>query len=209
MNIPAVNKSKVAIGFLLFLILGLVLLLVRENEGKVSAETKLNDMKYRMESTASEKDSLINELKNTIHDLETKIADLTAKHEADMTEKASEIQGLHGNLDEASKKYDSMVGEKAAEMTDLEAKSKAQADRMNGLVKEKSAKIGELGGELEKASARYAVLLKEKESVEARAISAEADIASLKSDLKKVEREKERLNAAIQALTKKAEPAHD
>jgi len=211
MKIPAVNKAKVVVGGLAFLILGLVLLLVRESEGKVAAETKLNDLKFRMESATNQNESLISELKNTIHDLEQKISDLNAKHESEMTAKASEVQDRDAKIEEAGRRLEALKSDKDAEIADTEAKAKTQAEHLNGMIREKSAKMQELGNELEKASARYAELLKEKEAVEAHAISVEADVSGLRRDLKKVEREKERLNEAIQALTKKpaVEPAHD
>ena len=203
------GKSKIIIGFLGFVALGLVLLLLRQSEIRIAAEAKLNDLKYKMESATNENDALLMDLKNTIHDLTAQTAELKSKHEVDLAEKTLEIQGLHGQLEEAAKKYEALVTDKNAELADLESKSKTQNDELNKIIQGKSGKISELGSELEKASVRYSALLKEKEALEAKTISADADLAKLKNDLKKIQREKERLSEEILALTKKPEIIHD
>ena len=208
-----IDKSKVIIGFLGFVVLGLVLLLVRESEGRVVAETKLNDLKYKMEATASENENISLDLKNIIHDLQMKIADLNAKYEANMAQRTAQIQELGSQMDaerEASdKKYQGMLSQKDNEISETEARSKADNEKLNRLIQDKGAKISELGDELEKASARYSAVLREKESLEAKTISDEADVSSLKNDLKKVQREKERLSQIILAQAKKSEQPHD
>lgn len=203
------NRSKIVIGLLGFTILGLVLLLVRESEGRVRAETKLNDLKFKMESTTNENDTLVMDLKNTIHDLQVQIVDMKDKHDIQMAEKAGQIQDLNTQMEGAANKHKAAVQDKNNEIADVESKSKEQSDQLNKIIKDKSAKISELGSELEKASARYSTLLTEKESLEAKTISMDADVASLRQELKKAQREKERLSAAILALTQKPETVHD
>lgn len=199
----ALDRNKVLIGTLTFAVVGLVLLLVRESEGRVSAETKLNDLKYRMETTSTENDNLVLDLKGTIHDLETKLAEMTERHAAETAERDAAIAELREQLAAAGLKYEQTVKEKDSEISDVKSASKSESDRLNQVVKEKSAQISELGGELEKSSARYAALLKEKEALEARNIAGEADLSGLRNDLKKSQREVERLSAAVQALTPK------
>lgn len=199
----SLSRSKIVIGMLACAVIGLVLLLVRESEGRVSAETKLNDLKYRMETTSAENENIVMDLRGTIHELEAKIADMTEKHAAETTERDAAIAGLKTDVEKEVQAREAAVQEKDSEIADVKSASKAESDRLNQTVKEKSAKIAELGGELEKASARYSALLKEKEALEAKNISYETDIAGLKNDLKKAKREIERLSAAVQALTPK------
>ena len=204
-----IEKSKIIIGFLGFAVLGLAMLLLRESEGRVVAETKLNDLKYKMESTTNENDALLMDLKNTIHDLNVQIADLKSKHETQLAEKATEIQVLNGQLEDAAKKYEAVVVENNADRSDLESKAKTQTDGLSKIIQDKSARISELGTELEKASGRFSVLLKEKEALEAKTIASDQTLAKLEGDLKKIQREKERLAQTVLTLTKKPEVIHD
>lgn len=203
------DKFKIFSGLFVFTAFGLVMLLVRESEGRVAAETKLNDLKHKLEIAANDSQTLAMDLSGTIHELEVKIADMTERHDLEMAEKAEEIRKLQEALEEAGKKYDGEVERSKSERQDLESKAQADADRLNKAIKEKSERLGELGEELEKASARYSKLLREKEQVEAKAISTDAEVSALKGDLKKAQRENDRLKEAIAVLTKAPETVHD
>ena len=203
------DKFKVIAGLLGFAVLGLVMMLLRESEGRVAAETKLNDLKYKMETVSNESQTLVMDLRGNIHDLEVKITDMADRHAEDLAVKAEEIRLLNERLDDAGKKYDSEVERSKSERQDLESRAAADAERLNLALKDKSQKLGELGDELEKASARYSKLLREKEAVEAKVISTDAEISSLKSELKKAQRENDRLKEEIAALAKKTEIIHD
>ncbi len=206
-----ISKNKIIVGILSFAVVGLGLLLLRENEGRVSAETKLNDLKYRLETTSTENENVVLDLKGNIHDLEVKIAEMTDKHAAELNEKDGQIADLKRGMEEGAVKYDQTVKEKDLEISDVKSGAQADSERLNQVIKDKSVKIGDLGGELEKASSRYSLLLKEKEALEAKTISYEADISSLKNDLKKANRDNERLSASLEAQieAKKLEQVHD
>ena len=195
-----IDTSKIVIASLGFLALGLTLLLVRENEGRVSAETKLNDLKYRMESATNENDNLILELRGTIHDQEVKAADMNEKHRIETIAKSAEIEELQTKSDEAQKRHESMISDKDSEIADAQSKAEAEADRYELALNQKSDRVKDLGTQLEAASKRYTALLKEKESLEAKSLSLEQDLATAKNEHKKLQRENDRLTESLKVL---------
>lgn len=184
-----------AVGIVL---LALILLLVRENEGRTAAETKLRNAEQSIDELRSEKSSLANELEAQVAELQEKLQDAASRHEMLVSEKKTEAQRHEAELGDAVARHEAEIRRKDAEMAEIETAAKTNAKKLGDLLAEKKAEVADLGAHLKETSLKYATLLKKKEALESRALACEERVGSLEKSLKKAERLSTELSDTVQ-----------
>lgn len=181
------NKKQLFFILNLLVSVGLLLLLVRENEGRTAAEEKLRDMNYKVSAVNTQKDSAITELYSQIHDLEVKLQDARGEYEANLNQKKAEIEELNSQMKTAEEQHAQAIKDKEAELSDLDAKAKADKKKFSGLLQDKNAEIADLSKRAEESSAKITALLKKIEKLEAQNLASDNERAALAARLKKAQ----------------------
>ncbi len=198
MSTQAPGKRKFVPYAVTVAFLVLIFLLMRENEGRTAAETKLQNAQHMVEELRSEKSSLANELEAQVTELETKLQELSARYDALLIEKRAEAERYEARISDAAVQHDAELKEKDSQIADGDARAKADAKKLNDLLAEKKTEITDMGARLEEASAKYSELLKKREALESRALSCEDRVGELEQSLKKAERLSAELNDTVQ-----------
>ncbi|HTL71262.1 MAG TPA: hypothetical protein VL404_08240 [Candidatus Eisenbacteria bacterium] len=175
----------------------LLFLLVKENEGRTAAETKLKDLQYRLDTANDEKSDVANDLEAKIAALEGRLQETTERYEALLAEKGKAIEALDAGAREAEARHAEELKARDGELADRDARSKKDVEKFTGLLGEKSAEITDLGARLEEASKRIAALLKKKESLEAKMLAADGRIEELERAVKELEKKNAQLSADL------------
>ena len=80
--------------FLALVIVALLLLLLRENEAKVAAQTQLKNIQYKAASVINEKGNAINELETQQSELQAKMQETEESYQKALTAKTEELNNL-------------------------------------------------------------------------------------------------------------------
>ena len=191
-------KKRIVGITMVFIIAGLLVLLLRENEGRVAAEEKLKDIQYKVTSMKSQKDDVILDLQTQAAVLQAKLQEAAESQTTFLNQKKSEMDALNVQMKESSDEYQAALKQKEESLGKLDARSKEEAEKYGDSLKEKNTEISDLSARLAEASRRSVALYKKVAKLEAAALVSEKTIHELQSYLEKSRRE-------IQTLTDKLE----
>jgi hypothetical protein len=135
--------SKWSHGVWAVAVLSLLILLVRENEGRTAAEKKNEDMKYQMNSAGIEKDNAIMNLQSNIDQLESKLEDAGKRYDALAAEKEQALAQKDQDIETLKSENEARMKAKESEIKDMEERSQAQDAKYTKLLKEKNDEIAE------------------------------------------------------------------
>jgi chromosome segregation ATPase len=186
-------------------VIGLALLLVKENSDKIASQTKLRDFQLKMDSLSNEKLSVTLDLENQITALERALEESQARFDGYVADTNAEIEALNAKMQGEAQTYElelkgkaSEIQLKNSEIVAAETRSKEDASKHEAMVKEKNAAIKDLGNQLEQASARYSKLLEKSQALETGAARAEKRVTALQTANDRLERQNKHLLEVVQ-----------
>jgi chromosome segregation ATPase len=180
---------------LFVVILALLFLLLKENEAKVAAETKLNNLQFKATS-------VINEKGNAISDLEAQ--QTIEEYTAALAERDAHIAKMNEDLQLRTAQHEEAILDKEKNISGLESQIKEQADKQAAAMKKKSGELSEIGEELRKSTERLAKALKQKEELESDNGDLEAQVAEFNRRIEKLNQENKRLEGLAKVCEGKA-----
>lgn len=197
--------SKWSHGVWAIAVLSLLILLVRENEGRTAAEKKIDDIKYQMNSSGIEKDNAIMNLQSNVDQLESKLEDAGKRYDMLAAEKEQALAQKDRDMETLKTESEGRIQAKESEIKDIEAQSQAQDAKYTKLLKEKNDEIADLGRRLKDATDKIDAQLKKIQSLEEEKLAGENTVADLLKKVRRLESEKAELLAA--AAQTKDKPA--
>ena len=138
------TKQRVALICLLAAIFGLAMLLLRENQRAVAAESKLQTIQTDYEAQLSEKITVIEELETRLAELEATLDDVQNRYDTETAEKSSAIESLKADLNENNQQFEAALQNKKNEIAAIDVKAKADSAKFGALLDEKNKEINEL-----------------------------------------------------------------
>ncbi len=185
---------------------------LRENEARLAAETKLQNIRSNAESAVTQKDNAITELQTESSLMQQKLQDaddryslLEMEKQRELAEAIEKLEALKTDLSEQTARAEQLIKENEARVGEYEAKLDEAAKKQNDLLAKKNAEISEIGEQLKQASSKYADLLKEKEVYESKNGALESRVSSLERDIQRLESERSHLLEALKAGQPKVE----
>lgn len=197
-------KKRIVVITMAFIIAGLLVLLLRENEGRVAAEEKLNDIQYKVTSMKSQKDDVIMDLQSQMTVLQAKLQEEAINQAALVNQKKAEMDALNTQMQQSSYKYEMDLKQREENIGRLSAKSKEDAAQYGDTLKEKNAEIGDLSARLEDEAKKSASLYKKVAKLEAAQVTSQKVIEELQSHLDKSRREVQTMADKVEKLQKPA-----
>ena len=131
-------KKRIVVIAVSFTVGGLLLLLVRENGGRIAAEEKLKDIQYKVTSMRSQKDDAIMDLQAQVSSLQAKLQEAAESQTALLDQKKTEIDALNIQMKDSSDKYETTLKQKDENIGKLDVKSKEEAAKYSDSLKEKN-----------------------------------------------------------------------
>lgn len=157
----------------------MVFLWLRENEMRVSAEKKYQDMKFKLDAQSNEQANLANELELKIGEAEGKLADTVARYTRDMNEKEAVVSQLSSERDDLTAE----LKRTSDQFTQYQAKSRELEANYAKQINAKNSEISELGAQLKEQAVKLETLYKEKASLESRLMESQKKLGALEAEL--------------------------
>ena len=175
----------------------MLFMLLKENEGRVAAEEKLKDMRFKVDAYASENENTILSLEGRVSELENKLQEAQTANAQLTAESQKQIADLKAQLEESGLTYDQMRKQKTDEISDLEKKSLDDTAKLNAFVKDKNQEIAELSARLKDSSAQMDALIRKKQALETKNLAMADELTQTKGRLKVLERQHAELAGQI------------
>lgn len=191
-------KNKISV-FLAAPIIVLLLLLLRENEAKIAAETKLKNVQFKTTSVLNEKGNAINELETQLTELQVKLHETEENDQKALAAKTEEMEKLSADFEIKTRQRDEEIQQKNKNIDDLENEIKQNSDRYNAALKKKNVEISGLGEELRKTTERLAASLKKQEAIESENFNLQQKMVELTKQIQKLQSEQTRLEGLLKA----------
>jgi DNA repair exonuclease SbcCD ATPase subunit len=171
----------------------MLFMLLKENEGRVAAEERLKDIRYKVDTYANEKENVITNLEGRVNELENKLQESQTQYKQLVAEKDQQVNDLNTQLNDTTQKHQTMLQEKTSQIEEIEQKSNRDTAKFSALLKEKNEEIADLSARLKDSSAKISDLLKKKQELESKNLLIENELGGIKSKLKSLERQHEKL----------------
>ena len=194
------NKTVLGLGAV---IVGLLFLLLRENEAKVAAQNQLNNLQFKATSVINEKGNAINELESQVGEYQTNLQDCQETCEKAIAAKNDQIQQMNADFEVKSGQHAEEVVQKNKAISGLEEQMQQTRDGFDKQLKKKNTDITEMGEELRKTTERLAKSLKKQESLESENYNLQTQVDGLERQLTAVKSEKVRLETQVKAAQDK------
>lgn len=193
-----------------------VFLLLRENEARVSAQNKLKDLLFSVETQTNRQAGLVTDLEAQITEWEGKFGDTVSRYNEELRVKSAEIERLNGEterlngeLESAGQRYSDAVKQHEARVGVLQADARSAEDRFNESMRTKSKEMADLGAQLERSSSQIAQLLKDKAALESQLMDARQKAAAAQKELESQRTANATLQASLTKTAEKSEPILD
>jgi chromosome segregation ATPase len=183
--------------FLVAVIIGLAFLLVRENEMRVSAETKLSNLQFKATATINEKGDTISDLSTQLGEMQASLQRTTDEAVAAIGERDQTIASLHEEAQIAAAEHKAELEERDKFIAGLDADIKDKAEKYDAALKKKNTEITELSEQLRKNTERLAAALKEKEKIESETYDAKQRAEAAERKVEKLREDNRRLEALV------------
>lgn len=199
--------AKVAVASAGLLLMGLVLLLVRENEGRVSAEQKVRLLQDRLDRVSVEQDNAITTLEAQSAELESRLKQSEDERVRLAEQKDSEIAALHIRSQEQAARHAAELSAKDGLYGQLKERADSDLAQIRALLERKSAELKDLGAELQTQSARHAKLIQRTEELEAETVRLRREISGSATDRESLRSERDTLSARLAECEQALRPA--
>ena len=198
------KKNKLIIFFIL-VILGLLVLWLRENEMRVKAESGYANIKDKATSVINEKGEAIADLSTQVGEMQAHIQQKSEDFAGTLGEKDAEIAKINEDTRIAAAENEATVFEKNKNITDLEAEIKQTTEKYDTALKKKNKELSEMGEELRKTTERLALALKDKEIAEAQSYDSAQKTAQAAKKITKLADDNRRLEALSKACAQQTQ----
>ena len=204
------TKSKKSRNYFHIVLIAAVLVLLglwlRENEMRVSAQSKLSNLEMKSTTVINEKGEAIADLSTQLGEMQANLQKNTEDYTGRLGDKDQQILKMEEDQRLAQAEYEGDLQEKTAAYTDLEAQMKADAERSGEALKKKNTELSEMGEELRKTTERLAKALKDKERAESENYDLKQQSTSGERKLDKLREDNRRLESLVKVC---AQPAPD
>jgi chromosome segregation ATPase len=179
-------------------IIGMGFLWVRENEMRVSAQSKLEQIQSKAATVLNEKGEVIADLSVQLGEMQAGLQQTTEDFTAAVQDRDERISMITENARIAAAEAEEALVEKTGQISKVQNEMKAEQEKADAALKKKNAELSEMGEELRKTTERLAAALKEKEA-------AESENYDMKQSVNDADRRMEKLrddNRRLEALAK-------
>ena len=199
------NKNK-TLFFCVGVIIVLLFFLLRENEGRIVAESQFKNIQFKAASVINEKGNAISELETTVGENQAKMQQMQEESEKTLAEKNEEMSKTAADFEQKAAQAEEEINQKIKSIADLETQMKENSDRFGKTIKKKNAELSEIGEELRKTTERLAQTLKKQETLESENFSRQTQLENLQRQVQSLKDAKAHADAEAKAAQEKPVP---
>lgn len=181
------KNNSLLIAFIV-VIVALLFLWLRENEMRVSAQSKLANLEFKATSVINEKGEAIADLSTQVGEMQARLQQTTDEAVAAVADRDALIQKMEEDARVAAAEYEKTLA-------GLETKMQEDSKRSDEALKKKNTELSEMGEELRKTTERLAAVLKEKEKAESESYDTRQQMSASQRKLDKLRDDNKRLEA--------------